>query len=93
MLEPEQEKGSSEYIIWRDPGTGSCKCMFQMIHEVTDLNEVREMFDRIADLEPALTYDIIHHRKDGEGIYDIFRFSKFSYMEHCNRVKATKTGK
>lgn len=24
------------------------------------------------------------------GVFDIFRFSKFSYLEHCNRVISTK---
>ena len=42
---------------------------------------------------PTFTYAIIHQWKEGEGTYDIFRLSKFSYFEHCNRVKMPKSYK
>ena len=82
-----QEKIDVNKIIWKEKN-GSIESMFCFIEDLTNLESVRNVFLKIKKLNPTLTYTIVHQKKDGEGIYDIFRFSKFSYLEHCNRVRA-----
>jgi hypothetical protein len=64
--------------------------MFCFIEDLTNLGSVRKVFSKIKKLNPIFTYAIVHQKKDGDGVYDIFRFSKFSYLEHCNRVRAKR---
>lgn len=87
-----QERVDPNKIIWKEKN-GSIECMFCFIEDLTKLQSVRKMFSRISKFNPIFTYAIVHQKKDGEGVYDIFRFSKFSYLEHCNRVKSARTNK
>ena len=82
-----QEVIGNDTIIWRDKTDSLLECMFCFVNDLTDFNLVKKMFLRIEKYKPTLTYAIVHQKKDGQGVYDIFRFSKFSYLEHCNRVK------
>jgi len=82
-----QEKIDSNKIIWKEKDN-SIECMFCFIQDITKLELVKNVFSVIKRLNPVFTYAIVHQRKDGEGVYDIFRFSKFSYLEHCNRVRS-----
>ena len=83
-----QEKVDSNKIIWKEKDN-SIECMFCFIQDITNLKLVKNVFSKISRIKPVFTYAIVHQRKDGEGVYDIFRFSKFSYLEHCNRVRST----
>jgi hypothetical protein len=83
-----QEKVDANKIIWKEKD-GSIECMFCFIENISDLESVRKVFSKIKKLSPLFTYAVVHQQKDGDGIYDIFRFSKFSYLEHCNRVRYT----
>jgi hypothetical protein len=82
-----QEIIGKDAIIWRDKTDSLLECMFCFVNDLTDFKLVKKIFLRIEKFKPPLTYAIVHQKKDGEGVYDIFRFSKFSYLEHCNRVK------
>ncbi len=75
---------------WYDKDTGNLECMFCIIKNIMDLTTVGELFELIKEFGPFFTYAIVHQKKDGEGCYDIFRFSRFSYLEHHNRVYAPK---
>ena len=80
-------------ILWLDPVDGKAECMFCLIYDITDLDLVVSIFDKIKKYSPVFTYGFVNQKKDGEGVFDIFRFSKFSYLEHCNRVKNPKSKK
>ncbi|MCG6913042.1 hypothetical protein LJE86_03925 [bacterium BMS3Abin03] len=82
-----QEIIGNDTIIWSEKNDSIRECMFCFINDLTDFKLVKKIFLRIEKYKPTLTYAIVHQKKDGEGTYDIFRFSKFSYLEHCNRVK------
>jgi len=82
-----QEAISNDTITWRDKTDSLLECMFYFVNDPIDLKLVKKIFLRIEKYKPTLTYAIVHQKKDGEGTYDIFRFSKFSYLEHCNRVR------
>lgn len=88
-----QELMDVQTILWRDSNSNSAECMFSLIFDITNLNLVIDIFDKIEEYNPTFTYAIVHQKKDGEGVFDIFRFSKFSYLEHCNRVRAPKSKK
>ncbi len=81
-----QEKVDVNKIIWKEKDD-SIESMFCFIEDLTNLGSVSKVFSKIKKLNPIFTYAIVHQKKDGEGVYDIFRFSKFSYLEHCNRVR------
>ncbi len=82
-----QETISKNAVIWKDPDDKSVECMFYFIDDPSDLDSVMDIFKVIKKVQPFFTYAIVHQVKDGENCYDIFRLSKFSYLEHCNRVK------
>ena len=77
-------------ILWLDPDDNKTECMFCLIDNSTKLDVVTGVFDKIKKYSPQFTYAFVNQKKDGEGVFDIFRFSKFSYLEHCNRVKYVK---
>jgi len=74
-------------ILWHSAVTDENECMFCLIPDVMNLDMVHNVFSLIKKYRPFFTYAVVHQRKDGEGVYDIFRLSRFSYLEHCNRVK------
>jgi hypothetical protein len=84
----EQTEVSGNTILWRNENDYGVECMFCYIEDVMALAPVESVFKRIRKYEPVFTYAIVHQKKDGEGTYDIFRLSRFSYLEHCNRVEA-----
>ena len=61
--------------------------MFSYIENAMQLELFIELFNNINEYSPTFTYAFVNQEKDGNGVFDIFRFSKFSYLEHCNRVK------
>lgn len=81
-----EQTQSKNLIFWKDKTNSKVECMFCFINDLTDLNRVYSIFRHIKQHKPFLTYAIVHQKKDGETTYDIFRLSKFSYLEHCNRV-------
>jgi hypothetical protein len=76
-----------KYIIWKGPDKKSNDCMFCIIEDITKLSSVVELYEKIKKYSPVFTYAFVNQKKEGNGVFDIFRFSKFSYLEHCNRVK------
>ena len=85
-----QEYVGDRTILWRNLQNSRAECMFCFIEDITNLNDVHDMFLKLKKYHPILAYAIVPQTKDGDGIYDIFRFSRFSYLEHCNRVYSTK---
>ena len=78
------------YLIWKDLDTKLNEALFCIIEDATSFKSIQDIISFIDRYMPTFTYVIIHQKKDGEGTYDIFRLSKFSYLEHCNRVKLPK---
>ena len=76
-----------KYIVWKYGNKNNVECMFCYVNDAMNLNSFVDLFNNIKKYSPVFTYAFVYQRKDGENIFDIFRFSKFSYMEHCNRVK------
>ena len=84
-----QENPEENVIIWRDD-SDSVECMFYLIEDVMDIDQVSMVYDLIRKYDAFFTYAFVWQKKDGEHCYDIFRLSKFSYLEHCNRVYGVK---
>ena len=61
--------------------------MFIYIEDSMKMDSFIEVYEKIKKYSPTFTYSFVTQKKEGEGVFDIFRFSKFSYLEHCNRVK------
>ena len=74
-------------IVWRYKNKAPIECMFSYIENAMQLELFIELFNNINEYSPTFTYAFVNQEKDGNGVFDIFRFSKFSYLEHCNRVK------
>lgn len=72
-------------IFWLDKNQG-LKAMFCLVPDPSELDLVREVYERVAKRKPLVTFVIVHQKKDGVGNYDIFRLSPLSYLEHHNRV-------
>jgi hypothetical protein len=92
-LDLNQSVPEEDTVLWLDPDDGKSECMFCLIDDITRLDLVVRIFDKIKKYSPHFTYAFVNQKKDGEGVFDIFRFSKFSYLEHCNRVKFVKSKK
>ncbi len=75
------------FIVWKNKNKSNTECMFYYIGDATKLKLFTELFEKINKYSPIFTYAFVNQKKDGDGVFDIFRFSKFSYLEHCNRVK------
>jgi len=82
-----QEDINKQLILWRDPEDASVECMFYFVQDVTDLSAIYHCFEHIKQYDIYLTYIIVNQKKDGKNVFDIFKSSQFSYLEHCNRVK------
>lgn len=87
-MEYSQQKVNRNSVIWYNPNDNSPECMFCYIDNPTNINQVTGVFRLIKKHHPMFTYGIVKQFKDGDGVFDIFRFSKFSYLEHHNRMKA-----
>jgi len=83
----QQKQLADHIILWHDVEDSSVECMFYFIPDPMDLNRVSNLYKTIGKYHPVFTYAIVHQKKDGENCYDIFRCSRFSYLEHCNRVR------
>ena len=88
-----QEAKKDEHLLWRDPDEKNVECMFYFFPDATSFDRLFELVQHIHDYNTPLTYVIVHQKKDGQGVYDIFRLSKFSWLEHCNRVRVPKRKK
>jgi hypothetical protein len=88
-----QDLVQDKFIIWKDLPSNTNECMFCIITDATAFKSIQDVINHIEAFMPTFTYTIVHQVKDGEGTYDIFRLSKFSYLEHCKRVKIPKTYK
>jgi hypothetical protein len=82
-----QELVKNQFILWRDPDTNKNECIFYPMRNATSFQSLQQLIQNIETYDPTFTYAIVHQKKDGEGTFDIFRLSAFSYLEHCNRVK------
>jgi hypothetical protein len=88
-----QKTASGKAILWQGKNDSAVECLVCWVDDVMDLDQVEAVFHQIRKYQPVFTYAIVHQVKDGEGNYDSFRFSRFSYLEHCNRVRAPKRRK
>jgi hypothetical protein len=77
-------------VLWKDPETDHYECLFLMIGDPSVLKDIEYIFKCIRSYEPFFTYAFIHQVKDGPHCWDVFRYSQFSYMEHCNRIYSQK---
>ena len=76
-----------KFIVWRYKNKSIIECMFIYIEDSMKMDSFIEVYEKIKKYSPTFTYSFVTQKKEGEGVFDIFRFSKFSYLEHCNRVK------
>lgn len=76
-----------KFIVWRYKNKSKIECMFNYIEDSMKMDLFIEVYEKIKKYSPTFFYSFVTQKKEGEGVFDIFRFSKFSYLEHCNRVK------
>jgi hypothetical protein len=80
-----RQQVKADHILWLDKSKRPV-AMFCFITDPSELAQVKRVYNRIAKLSPRVTFAIVHQRSDGIGVYDIFRLSERSYLEHHNRV-------
>lgn len=80
-----RQQVKADHILWFGK-SGKPVAMFCFITDPSDLAQVKRVYNRISRLSPRVTFAIVHQKADGSGVYDIFRFSERSYLEHHNRV-------
>lgn len=85
-----QEMIEDLYILWRDIEDSRAECLFCKVDDAADLAHIQAIFRLIGEYHPSVTYGFIRQVKDGVGVFDVFRFSWLSYMEHCNRIRSPK---
>jgi hypothetical protein len=74
-----------DHILWFGKSKKPA-AMFCFITDPSELAQVKRVYSRITKLSPRVTFAVVHQKSDGNGVYDIFRFSEQSYLEHHNRV-------
>jgi hypothetical protein len=80
-----RQQVKTDHILWLGKSKKP-EAMFCFITNPSDLVQVKRVYNRIAKISPRVTFAIVHQRSDGVGVYDIFRMSERSYLEHHNRV-------
>ena len=60
--------------------------LFYRICDPRKLDDVRHVYDLIAQTNCYVAYAFVNQLPDGDGTWDIFQLSRLSYMAHCNRV-------
>jgi hypothetical protein len=75
------------FIVWMYNNKSKIECMFNYMEDPKKLDLFLKLLKKIKKYSPTFTYAFVNQKKDGDCVFDIFRFSKFSYLEHCNRVK------
>ena len=84
-----QQKLKNNSLLWRNTENNLPECMFCYVDDPTKVQNVSSIFQLIKKYNPLFTYGIVRQFKEGIGVFDIFRFSKFTYLEHYNRVKVS----
>jgi hypothetical protein len=80
-----RQEARADHILWLGKSKKPA-AMFCFITDPSDLAQVKRVYNRISRFSPRVTFAIVHQKADGSGVYDIFRFSERSYLEHHNRV-------
>ncbi len=80
-----QQTHSGNIVTWLDD-SGVIQAMFFRIVDPSDANDIRDVYNELAEKKCPLGYVFIRQIPDGEDAWDIFRLSERSYMEHCNRI-------
>ncbi len=66
------------------------EAMFRFIPDPTDLSSLQSIYQKIKKMGVPITFVIVNQTVDGNGNYDIFRFSADSYLQHHNRARYRK---
>jgi hypothetical protein len=80
-----RQEAESDHILWLGKSKNPA-AMFCFIDDPSELAQVKKVYNRISRILPRVTFTIVRQKSDGPGIYDIFRMSERSYLEHHNRV-------
>ena len=77
-------------VFWKNDDN-AVEAMFAYVIDPTDLKGIMHAFRLIKKRKVPVAFVFIEQRADGERMYDIFRLSEKSYLEHCNRAWAEGT--
>ena len=66
------------------------EAMFRFIPDSSDISLFQNIYQKIKKTEVPLAFVVVHQTVDGEGNYDVFRFSGKSFLEHNNRPRYRK---
>lgn len=65
---------------------GNLELMLFRIPDPGNLRAVTAIYAAIADTECPIAYAFVNQRGDHRDAWDVFQFSRLSYLNHCNRV-------
>lgn len=80
------QESNKEVITWVN-SEGDAEAMFFVLPDHTDIAAFMDIYQRIADRRSPVTFVFL--KQDEPNVYDIFRLSVQSYLEHHNQVKLT----
>ena len=72
-------------LVWRDPD-GAVAAMFCLLPDPADIDAFIQVYRQIKEQACPVTLVFVACRR--EGLYDIFRLSARSFLEHHNQAKA-----
>ncbi len=82
------QESKNNTVIWNK--NNKCEAMFVYIHDPSVISSFKTIYSGIEKLNCPVAFIIVRQTIDGEGIFDIFRFSNKSYLEHNNRARYRK---
>ncbi|MBT5873329.1 MAG: hypothetical protein HOH43_07900 [Candidatus Latescibacteria bacterium] len=76
-------------FLWKNRKNQS-EALFRFIPDSTDISLFQDIYRKIEQTRSPITFVVVHQTVDGEGNYDVFRFSEKSFLEHNNRPRYRK---
>ncbi|MDH3292166.1 MAG: hypothetical protein OEO20_11020 [Gemmatimonadota bacterium] len=80
-----RQEVSGDAIRWHGKA-GNLELMLFRIPDPGNLSAVRAVYAAIAEAECPIAFAFVNQRGDHRDAWDVFQFSRLSYLCHCNRV-------
>lgn len=79
------QENHGEYLAWMGPAGNPELLMFR-IPDPGNLAAVRNIYAVIEETNCPMAYAFVNQRGDSVDAWDVFQFSRLSYLCHCNRI-------
>ncbi len=80
---------SGRDLLWVDR-RNTVEALFRFIPDPFNILLFQNIYQKIRKTNAPVAFVIVHQTVDGEGNYDVFRFSERSFLEHHNRARYRK---